>query len=97
MDGIAHAPAAGPGGWLLLIGVLVLVVHQIRRDWNPLQPLLVLLASSAVIPLLAAQFEPSVAVASALRWLSALYLLLVSALIWSRTWRADFGAEVRTR
>ncbi len=85
LDGIPNAHAADTGAWWLLGGLaaaLVLSFWDRFRTWAALS-LLVLLAASML--LLSARFEPEVAVASALRWSSALLLMVGSLPIWFRT------------
>lgn len=80
--GIAHGHAADRGAWALLAAVAVMLVAglwQSSPNWHRTG---LLIAAAAVCPLLAAQWEADVAVASALRWLSAGFFLLASVLVW---------------
>jgi hypothetical protein len=84
VPGIAHRHAMQWGTWLLMGGLAsVLVVRQWER-FNPWRVLGLLLLASLACPLLAARFESEVATASALRWLTAIFLALASAAIWLR-------------
>ncbi len=82
--GIDHTHAAGRGAWLLTVatGLTLLVsLWQRRAHWRLGGMLIV---AAAACPLLAAVWEPDVAVASALRWLMAGFFLLASIPIWLR-------------
>ncbi len=89
--GVAHAHAAGWGSWTLLACVLVLLAAMAREENAAIWLLCLLLALAACCPLLASRWESDVAVASALRWLSAGWMLLGSAPIWARTQIARLG------
>jgi hypothetical protein len=82
--GVSHLHAAGAGAWGLLATVAVAILVELRERFT--RPRLILLLSVASLSglLIAATFEPQVAVASALRWTGAIYLLVVSALVWFR-------------
>ena len=82
--GLPHWPALGAGSWVLLCAVVGLAAMSMRYQYRLWKVLVLLLALSAAVPLLAGRWEAEVAVASALRWLAAGYLLLGSIVIWSR-------------
>ncbi len=91
--GIVHDHASGRGAWLLLaaVGVTLAVRRsQLGARWRVLGLVIV---AMAIAPLLAAWWEPQVAVASALRWLSAGVFAIFSVAIWLRNQRHDH--EVR--
>ncbi len=82
--GLVHEHAGGLGAWLLLAAILAtLLVGQWER-FSSLGLGGAVVALGAVCPLLAARWEADVAVASALRWYAAGFLLLLSAAIWLR-------------
>jgi hypothetical protein len=79
---IPHAHAVGGGAWLLLAVVAITLAAGLwerRNDWRLIG---LLIAAMAIGPLVAARWEAQVAVASALRWLSAAFFAVVSAAIW---------------
>lgn len=79
-----HQEALGVGSWIVL-GLLLLIMlanfWERRRRIYLLGALLVL---SAVVPLLAGQFENQGATATAFRWLTAMFLLAGSVVLWYR-------------
>ncbi len=79
-----HEEALGVGSWILL-GLLILAMllnyFERRRTAYALGALAVL---SAIVPLLAGQFETQIATASAWRWFAAFFLLSGSIVIWYR-------------
>ncbi len=85
---IPHIHAGGWGSWLLLAGVLVLMAAIARQEASRAWLLVLLIAASAALPLMASRWEADVAVASATRWLSAGLLLCASVPIWRREWIA---------
>ena len=82
--GFPHAEALGLGSWIVL-GLLVLTMlgtfWERRRGIYLLGALATL---SAVIPLLAGQFETQVATATGWRWLAAAFFFAGSMLLWHR-------------
>jgi uncharacterized membrane protein len=84
ISGLPHSPALGIGTWLLLGGIVLLLLATLRERYQSWALVGILLALSAVVPLIAGRFESQTAVASALRWLSAGYLFVGSAAVWSR-------------
>ena len=84
IPGIPHAPALGAGSWALGgLTIALLLAGQWER-FRRLDLLAALVIGALAAPLVAGRWEPSVAAASALRWSSAVVLLAMSALIWSR-------------
>ncbi len=84
VPGLMHGHAGGAGAWLLLAAVLAaLLVSQWER-FSALGVGGAAVALASLCPLLAARWEADVAVASALRWYAAGFLLLLSAAIWFR-------------
>ena len=83
---IPHQHAAGWAGWLLLVGVALLLIAMLRergsRGW--LECLILCLFVAA--PLTASRWESDVAVASAWRWLAVGLLVAGSAVVWGRAW-----------
>jgi hypothetical protein len=92
MAGIAHARAGDRGGWALLAAVAMLMsagLWERRSDWRIVG---LVVALVAVCALLAARWEPDVAVASALRWLTAGFFVAGSAAIWMLNPRSAISA-----
>lgn len=92
---VPHVHARELGTWVCMTAVLILLsLSQIRQkqDWKLLG---LLLLSATLAPLVAAQFESQVAVASSLRWTSAFYLIAASALVWARPWTTSQLQRVR--
>jgi hypothetical protein len=82
--GVSQSQAADGGGWALLAAVAAVMAVGLwgsGADWRLLG---LLVTAAAICPLLAARWEPDVAVASALRWLSAAFFALASILLWLR-------------
>ncbi len=95
--GIDHTRAADRAAWLFGAAVVAMIVvgMQQRRhlEWWALALVLVI---AMVCPLLAARWEPEVAVASALRWFSAGFFLVASAALWmAARWRGSFVDGIR--
>ena len=90
--GISHEHAAGWGSWLLMaLMALTLAVETVCRRSEANVPSL-LMALSVACPLAGSWWEPQFAVASATRWLGAIYMVGGSALLfvfWRRahSWR----------
>ncbi|MGE3244421.1 MAG: hypothetical protein AB7I57_25385, partial [Pirellulales bacterium] len=81
--GIDQTHAAGTGAWWFGAAALAAVLTGLgerRHAGTWLLAAIVVLAM--VCPLLAAQWESEVAVASALRWISAAFFLVASAVLW---------------
>jgi hypothetical protein len=82
---IPHAHAGGWGAWVFWGGVVTALGaglplgHEKRTRWHAL-----VIALAAICPLLAARWEADVAAASALRWITAGFLLLGSVPLWLR-------------
>ena len=95
LAGIPHAHAAGRGAWLLLVAVAAALASSPSRNKTiPLRTVGVAVLAVAACPLLAALWEPQVAVGSALRWLSAGFFAIGSFAIWrfSRLQVVDFAS-----
>jgi hypothetical protein len=94
--GIAHRHAADQGAWLLLAAAAAAIAPQLARsraDWRRVG----LVAVGAIMCLLlAARWEGQVAVASALRWLSAGLLVVASAATWAME-RSDSSKRPQNR
>jgi hypothetical protein len=84
LPGIPHAHSAGRGAWLLLGAVAISLGASISKYQIKMLPIVGLtLLVMATSPLLASHWESGVAVASALRWLSAATFAVLSVLIWN--------------
>ena len=81
---VPHSHAASIGSWVLLTSLVVLLVISLRLEYQAWKGILLVVELLAAPLLLAALAEGDVAVASALRWLSTVYLLVGSAAIWAR-------------
>jgi hypothetical protein len=82
--GFPRQEALGMLSWIVLA---LLFVTMLGHAWERRRSEYILaaaVASASVVPLLAGLFEPQIAVASAWRWLAALYLLLASVALWNR-------------
>jgi len=82
--GIPHLHAQGPGSWILLALLLVVLVASL---WERFEIWLLqgaVLAMAAACAFLAGGWDAEVATASAMRWLSATFLILGSLPIWFR-------------
>ena len=80
---IPHAHAAAFGAWLLLGAVGITLAASLYRNRDSYWRLVGLVfVAMAVCPLLASRWEPQVAVASALRWISAGFFAAGSILVW---------------
>lgn len=94
IDHVPHDHALGGGSWALLALVLVVLLagqwERFRRD----DLLGALVAASMTVPLLAGRWEGDVAVASALRWWGAAFLLAASGAIWGRARLARWGGRL---
>jgi len=80
--GIPHVPCYDRGAWLLLAAVAVTSTAGLwggRVGWRRIE---LAFAAMVMCLLLAARWEPQVAVASALRWLSAGMFAIITAAIW---------------
>lgn len=90
---IPHAHAAGGGAWLLLAAVAATLIASLYRNkrshWRTIG---LTVAALAVCPLLAAFWGNQVAVASALRWLTAGFFALASVLVWKFQGRGFAGS-----
>ncbi|QEH34675.1 hypothetical protein OJF2_32160 [Aquisphaera giovannonii] len=84
IPGILHSPAMGAGSWLLLGLVLATILAGCRAQIRRADMAAAVAVGWLAVPLLAGLWEADVAVASALRWWSALYGLAASAKIWGR-------------
>ncbi len=89
MDRIPHEPARQWESWLLLATLLIATTNQRRTAHHRFTPTLWRVLIWTVPLLIAAQFEPDVAVASALRWTIAVYLLGMSAFYWRQDARSE--------
>ncbi len=83
---LAHAHAGQAGSWVLLSMLLLLVIALALERRSGPWLLAVLVVAAAVMPLVACRFESQVAVASGLRWTSALWIVVLSLPIWFRRW-----------
>ncbi|MFN0054281.1 MAG: hypothetical protein ACKV0T_19060, partial [Planctomycetales bacterium] len=84
VGGIPHVHALDWGAWILLILVVLLMATWQLEDFRVRRAGALLIALAAACPLLAGRWEADVACASALRWTSALFLVMSSAAIWAR-------------
>jgi hypothetical protein len=95
LAGFPRQEVLGFDSWIVF-GLLI--VTMLAHAWERRQIKYVLVAaivSAAAVPLIAGLFEPQIAVASAWRWLAALYLIAVSILLWNRTKIASHLTAVR--
>ena len=83
---LAHAHAGQAGSWVLLSMLLLLVIALALERRSAPWLLAVPVVAAAVMPLVACRFESQVAVASGLRWTSALWIVVLSLPIWFRRW-----------
>ena len=82
--GFDHREAFALGSWIIL-GLLTLIM--LANAWQRRRGIYLcgaLLTLSTMVPLLAARFEAQFATATAWRYLAALFLIIVSALVWAR-------------
>ncbi len=84
LAGIPHAHAASEGAWMLLAAVVLTLASGLRQGDTRWRLAGLTLAAFAACPLLAARWEEHVAVASALRWLSAGAFALLAIPVWRR-------------
>jgi hypothetical protein len=91
--GIPHQHALGWGAWVWMAGVALLFMTWQREKFRVAHNAGLLLTISAVCPLVSGLWESDVATASALRWMSALFLAGVSAGTW--IWQARRPATER--
>lgn len=83
--GISHAHAATPRAWLLGGSVIAVLAAGLWRQYRiPFRLAGIVIAVAMLCPLLAAQWEADVAVASAWRWFSAALFALASVPVWLR-------------
>jgi hypothetical protein len=85
LAGVSHAHAAGRGAWALAAGVTAALAAGMWRGRNRrgrMFGMIVVLA--AICPLLASTWEAEVAVASALRWITAGFFVVASIPLWLR-------------
>jgi len=85
LAGFPRQEVLGFGSWIVF-GLLI--VTMLAHSWERRRSAYVLAAmvgSAAIVPLLAGRFEAQVATASAWRWLSVAFLILVSIALWTRT------------
>lgn len=90
--GVPHVHAFDRGGWMLLAAVAISSTAGLwkrRADWRRIE---LAFAAMAMCLLLAARWEPQVAVASALRWLSAGMFAALSLAVWLMS-RSKSAAE----
>jgi hypothetical protein len=94
---IPRQRAADLGTWLLLATLAIVFVVTAKASRSPSWLLGLYVLAAMVAPLLASAWEPQVATASALRWLSAAYFLIGSATVWMLPMRTQRWAEPRSR
>jgi len=91
----SHDHAFGLGSWLLLGLLVANFAARLRERFEPHLILTLILVAAMACPLLAGLWESDVATASALRFLSAAFLLAASIPIWLRSrlvaWSTAFG------
>lgn len=82
--GFPHQEALAVGSWILFGLLLIAMVASFweRRQTEYLLGAITVL--SAIVPLLAGQFETQIATATAWRWLAAIFLLCGSLMLWYR-------------
>jgi hypothetical protein len=84
VSAVPHAHAAGDGAWMMLAAVALPLASGLRQGDQRWRLAGLLVVSMAVCLLLAARWEADVAVASALRWLTAGAFAMLSTPIWWR-------------
>ncbi|HSE32976.1 MAG TPA: hypothetical protein VLA93_15495 [Pyrinomonadaceae bacterium] len=85
LAGFPRQEVLGVDSWIVFGLLLVtMLAHALERRQSK-YVLGAAIVSTAAVPLLAGLFEPQIAVASAWRWLAALYLMAASILLWNRT------------
>jgi hypothetical protein len=82
--GFPHQEALGLGSWIVLGLLLLTMLANFWERRHRIYLLGALAVFSAVIPLLAGQFETQGATATAWRWLAAIFLLAGSLVLWYR-------------
>src|SRR6201988_490785 len=82
--GFPHQEALGLGSWVVLGLVTVLMLGHVWERRRYIYILGAVAASTAIVPLLAGLFENQIAVATAWRWLAAVFLCLGVVVIWFR-------------
>ena len=83
ISGIPHAHAADRGAWLLLAAVVIAFSARFPKQFANWRRVGLVAVGMVMCLLLAARWESEVAVASALRWLSAGLLAIASAASWA--------------
>ncbi|MEE9602905.1 MAG: hypothetical protein V3V75_06345, partial [Thermoguttaceae bacterium] len=76
--------ACGPAAWILLGVLAAVLVISLWNRWRDTELLSVLLATVSVPCLIAGQFGPQLATASALRWGLAAGFIICSLAVWNR-------------
>jgi hypothetical protein len=93
--GAPHVHAWSAGGWALFAACVAAMLAKLRERVTRNRLVTLVLVLSCACLLISARFETVVAAATALRWSGAIFLLLMSALIWAREplarWFASFG------
>ena len=79
-----HQEALGVGSWVLLGLLLLTMLASFWQRRSRIYLLGALVVLSAVMPLVAGQFENQGATATAWRWLAAIFLVIGSLVIWYR-------------
>jgi len=82
--GFPHQEALALGSWIVLGLLLLIMVGNFWERRRSVYLLGAIATLSAIIPLLAGQFENQVATATAWRWLAAIFLLFGSCVVWVR-------------
>ena len=86
----ATIPSAfGPTAWILLGVLVVMIIATLWERWRTAELVAVLLLASTLPCLIAGQFAPDLAVASAARWSLAIGFVVCSVAVWERKDLAD--------
>ncbi|MDZ4782386.1 MAG: hypothetical protein SGJ19_19245, partial [Planctomycetia bacterium] len=93
--GAPHMHAWSAGGWALFAACVAALLAKLRERVTRNRLVTLVLVLSCACLLISARFEIAVAAASALRWSGAIFLLIMSALVWAREplarWFASLG------
>lgn len=84
LESFPHEYVMGVGSWILLALILIALFATMRQRRNPNYLLGFVFAAGLACPLLAGLWESQYATASAWRWLAAVFLVLVSTMLWVR-------------
>ena len=93
LAGFPHWEALGLGSWILLGLLTITMLANLWERRRGIYLLGAIATLTGILPLIAGLFETQIAVASAWRWLSALFLLCGSAALW---YREEIAQQLKT-